>query len=128
MTIKEFEQLVSQAIKEIPDSFLKKLKNVEIVVEEEPSQKQVRELKLKNNVLLFGLYQGVPQTERWGYGQVLPDKITIFKKPIEKQAQSRQEVANLVKETVWHEIAHHFGLDEKRVRQVESRRIKEGKI
>ena len=122
MTIKEFEQLVSQAIKEIPDSFLKKLKNVEIVVEKEPSQKQVRELKLKNNVLLFGLYQGVPQTKRWGYGQVLPDKITIFKKPIEKQAQSRQEVADLVKETVWHEIAHHFGLDEKKVNHLAKKR------
>ena len=74
--------------------------------------------------MLFGLYEGVPQTKRWGYGQILPDKITIFKVPIEKFARSEEKIKNIVKETVWHEIAHHFGLDEKRVRQAEFRRDK----
>ena len=123
MTIKEFEQLVDQAIKDIPDNFLEKLKNVEIVVEQEPSQEQLAKLKIRKNVLLFGLYEGVPQTKRWGYGQVLPDKITIFKNPIEKQAQFKnQPVEEIINETVWHEIAHHFGLDEEKVSQVAKKR------
>jgi predicted Zn-dependent protease with MMP-like domain len=122
MTIEEFEQLVDQAIKDIPDNFLKRLRNVEIIVEQEPSQEQKAKLKIRKNVLLFGLYEGVPQTKRWGYGQVLPDKITIFKKPIEQVAQSEQEIKEIVKETVWHEIAHHFGLDEEKVRQVAQKR------
>jgi len=74
--------------------------------------------------LIFGLYEGVPQTKRWHYGQVLPDKITIFKKPIERIARSENEIKEIVKNTVWHEIAHHFGLDEKRVKEAESRRKK----
>jgi len=68
------------------------------------------------------LYEGVPQTKRGYYGQVLPDKITIFQKPIEKYASSESKIREMVKNTVWHEIAHHFGMDEKRVREAESRR------
>ena len=142
MTIENFEKLVNEGIKAIPERFLRKLKNVDIVVEEEPAPKQLRELKIRKNAFLFGLYEGVPQTERWGYGQVLPDKITIFKNPIENAARSHElpkeakglrrdlslrieeEIKTIVKNTVWHEIAHHFGMDEKKVRQAESRRIK----
>ena len=128
MTIEDFEKLVDEGIEAIPQHFLEKLKNVEILVEEEPTLEQLKKIKLEKNALLFGLYEGVPQTKRWRYSQVLPDKITIFKKAIEKVASSEKEVKRIVKNTVWHEIAHHFGLDEKRVRQIESRRIKEGKI
>ena len=84
---------------------------------------QLRKLKIRKGSFLFGLYEGVPQTKRWGYGQVLPDKITIFKNPIEKLAQYEKEIKVIVNNTVWHEIAHHFGMDEKRVRQAESHRI-----
>jgi len=122
-TIEKFEELVNKGIETIPKGFLEKLDNVEIIVEETPTPEQLKKLKIRKGSFLFGLYEGVPQTKRWGYGQVLPDKITIFKAPIEKLAQSEKEIKEIVKNTVWHEIAHHFGLDEKKVRQAESRRI-----
>jgi len=122
-TIEKFEELVNKGIEAIPKGFLEKLDNVEIIVEETPTPEQLKKLKIRKGSFLFGLYEGVPQTKRWGYGQVLPDKITIFKAPIEKLAQSEKEIKEIVKNTVWHEIAHHFGLDEKKVRQAEFRRI-----
>jgi len=122
MEKKKFEELVEEGIKAIPERFLKTLENVDIVVEETPTADQLEKLKIRKGVFLFGLYEGVPLTERWGYGQILPDKITIFKKPIEKAAASESEIKNIVRDTVWHEIAHHFGLDEKRVRKAEKRR------
>ena len=139
MTIERFEELVNEGIKAIPKEFLAKLDNVAIVIENEPSSEQLKKLKIGKNSFLFGLYQGIPKIKRWGYGQVLPDKITIFKNPIEKMAHSRErqrsvkmnevhrlenEIREIVKNTVWHEIAHHFGLDEKEIRKVESRRRK----
>jgi len=124
MTREEFEKIVKEEIKTIPEKFLKKMNNVEIVIEENPRSEQLKKLKLKKGVLLFGLYEGVPKTKRWGYAQVLPDKITIFKDPIEKFAHSKEEIKEIVKNTVWHEIAHHFGLDEKRVRELEKKRKK----
>jgi len=124
ITIEKFEELVNEGIKAIPKGFLEKLDNVDIIVEETPTPEQLRKLKIRKGSFLFGLYEGVPQTKRWGYGQVLPDKITIFKNSIEKLAQSEKEIKEIVKNTVWHEIAHHFGMDEKRVRQAESHRIR----
>jgi len=117
-----FEQLVEEGIAAIPKRFLEKLDNVDIVLEDNPSQEQIRKMRLNKNALLLGLYQGVPQTKRWCYAQVLPDKITIFKKPIEKIARSEHDIREIVKNTVWHEIAHHFGLSEKEVRKAEAAR------
>lgn len=117
MDREKFEELVRQGIEAIPQRFLKKLDNVDIVIEDEPTEEQMRELKLGKGAKLFGLYQGVPQTKRGHYSWVLPDKITIFKKPIEEVTLSEKEIREKVKETVWHEIAHHFGLNEERVRK-----------
>ena len=120
--------MVDEGIKAIPASFLEKMDNVEIVVEEEPSSVQLKELKIGKGYYLFGLYQGIPRTKRGiDYAQVLPDKITIFKNPIEKTARSEEEIKKIVKETIWHEIAHHFGMDEKRVREAESHRRRKNK-
>lgn len=124
MTREEFEKLVREGIQAIPKRFLEKLDNVDIVIEDNPSPDQIRKLRIRKDSVIFGLYEGIPQTKRGHYGQVLPDKITIFKEPIEKFASSKEEIKEIVKNTVWHEIAHHFGLDEKRVRQAESRRRK----
>jgi len=118
----EFEALVNQGIAQIPKNFLKKLKNVVIVIEDEPSEEQKRKLALRPDSLLFGLYEGVPQTKRGVFYSALPDKITIFKKPIEAYAESFSQIKEIVKSTVWHEIAHHFGLDEQRVKKAEKRR------
>ncbi|MCK9446028.1 metallopeptidase family protein [bacterium] len=124
MDIERFEKLVEEGIKDIPQKFLDKLDNVGIVVEENPTPEQLKKLKIRKNYFLFGLYEGIPKTKRWGYSDVLPDKITIFKNHIEQSAQSEEEIKKLVKETVWHEIAHHFGMNEKEVREAESRRKK----
>ena len=118
----KFEQLVKEGIEAIPEKFLEKLDNVDIVIEDEPTPAQLKKLKLRPGAKLFGLYQGVPQTRRGYYSWVLPDKITIFQKPIEEVCFSDKQVKEMVKKTVWHEIAHHFGMDEKRVRKVEKQK------
>ena len=122
MEQKKFEEIVNEGIKDIPESFLKKMENVDIIIEEEPTTEQLEKLRIRKGSSLFGLYEGVPQTKRLNYGQVLPDKITIFKGPIERIAHSEEKIKKAVKDTVWHEIAHHFGLDEKRIREAEKNR------
>jgi predicted Zn-dependent protease with MMP-like domain len=120
---KEFEKIVKEGIKAIPERFLRKLENVAIVIEDEPTPAQKKKLNIHPDWTLFGLYEGVPQTERGrSYNAVLPDKITIFQKPIEGAARNEKNIKEMVKNTVWHEIAHHFGMDEARVRQAEARR------
>lgn len=121
MIRENFEKLVNEGIKAIPQKFLEKLNNVDIVIEDEPTPYQLKKLKARTGSLFLGLYEGVPQTKRWSYGQVLPDKITIFQKPIEIVARTEEEIKEIVKNTVWHEIAHHFGIDEKKVREIESK-------
>ena len=122
MELEKFEKLVNEGIKAIPEKFLKKLENVDIVIEDEPTFYQLRKIKIKRGSILFGLYEGIPQNKRWNYGEVLPDKITIFKKAIENYARSEEEIKEIVVNTVWHEIAHHFGMDEKMVRESEYKR------
>ena len=124
MTKEEFEKIVKEGIRAIPKRFLEKLNNIDIVIEDEPGVYQQRKLKIRKNSLILGLYEGVPKTKRGSYGMVLPDKITIFKKPIEKIAQTEKEIREIVKNTVWHEIAHHFGFSEEGVRKAESYRKK----
>lgn len=124
MTREKFEKLVIEALNSIPENLLKKLENVDIVVQEEPTPYQLKKLKAKKEIIIFGLYEGIPKTKRIGYGEVLPDKITIFKKPIERIACSEEEIKEIVKKTLWHEIGHHFGLDERKIREVERRREK----
>jgi len=123
MTHEEFEKLVEQGIDAIDKKFLAKLKNVEIVIEDNPTLFQLDKLKMRG-ALLFGLYEGVPQTQRQQYGQVLPDKITIFKNPIEQAFSRPEDIKKIVTDTVWHEIAHHFGMDEQQVRDAERKRQK----
>ena len=123
MTHEEFEKLVGEGIDAIDEKFLQKLKNVEIVIEDDPTPFQVEKLRLRG-ALLFGLYEGIPQTKREGYGQVLPDKITIFKNQIEQVYHNPEDIKKAVADTVWHEIAHHFGMDERQVRDAEQKRHK----
>ena len=119
----EFEKMVEAGIAAIPKRFLQKLDNVSIVIEDEPTPAQKEKLHLRQGWTLFGLYEGVPQTKRGVYyGSVLPDKITIFKKPITEAAQGAEHVKEIVKNTVWHEIAHHFGMNEEEVRRSDARR------
>jgi len=109
----EFENLVRTALDDIPPEYAQKLVNVEIVVEYLPTKEQRDNLHLSQNTLLFGLYTGIPQTKRGeGYTFVLPDKITIFQKSIEMVARTDEEIKKKVKDTVLHEIGHHFGLSD----------------
>lgn len=126
MKREDFIELVNEGLAAIDQKFLRLLDNVSIVVEDWPTNEQLTKAHLKDPKTLLGLYEGVPQTERRHYSAVLPDKITIFQKPIELIGSNDYlKIKELVKETVWHELAHHFGLDEKRVRKaVLKRKIK----
>ena len=121
----EFEKIVAEGINAIPEKFLRKLDNVAIVIENEPTPAQKKKLNIEQGWTLFGLYEGVPQGERGtNYTSVIPDKITIFQKPIEDEAINEKDIKEIARDTVWHEIAHHFGMDEPRVRQAETERQK----
>ncbi len=109
MKREHFEELVSKAIDSLPAEFLDVLDNVDIVVEDEPTREQLGDIKPGD---LLGLYEGIPLTERTNYGLVLPDKISIFQKPIERQCHSDTEIANEIRATIKHEIAHHFGISD----------------
>jgi len=125
MQREEFVALVERAIENLPVEFQRKLENVDIVVEEWPTPGQLRQSKGTYRTHLLGLYQGVPQTRRGrGYGLVLPDKISIFQKPIEAQCRLSGEIETKIEEVVRHEIAHHFGLDDKTLRKIEKERHK----
>lgn len=123
VTSKEFEKIVNLGIGAIPERFLKLMDNVVIVIEKAPTSAQRKKFHLRHDWALFGLYEGIPLSERGNhYTSVVPDKITIFQEPIEEEAENAKEMEVIVKNTVWHEIAHHFGLDEKQVRQAELKR------
>lgn len=109
---RQFEALVRQALDSLPGEFYERLQNVDVVVEEAPTREQLRTSALEEDDTLLGLYEGVPLTARENYGFVLPDKITIFKRPIEEMCESPEEVVEEVRVTVMHEIAHHFGIDD----------------
>lgn len=107
-----FDRLVDDAVAGLPAGLLGYLDNVEVTVEDVPPEDALED---GTEVVLLGLYQGVPQTERtWG-APMLPDRITIYRRPLEMRAGSREDLAELVRETVVHEIAHHFGIDDDRL-------------
>jgi predicted Zn-dependent protease with MMP-like domain len=122
----EFIKIVKQGIVAIPKKFRNELSNVEVVIYDEPTNEQLRKVNLLPGSILFGLYEGVPQTKRGiGYSGILPDKITIFQKAIEQvTSDSKERVKEIVKDTIYHEIAHHFGTCEERIRQIEIKRNK----
>jgi len=123
METESFEALVARAIDNLPTEFKARLENVDIVVEDWPTRWQLRQARLRHPGQLLGLYQGVPQTRRGrGYGLVLPDKISIFQKPIEAQCRFGDDIAAKIEEVVRHEIAHHFGLDEGALRRIDGDR------
>ena len=115
----KFEQLVIRAIDDLPSEFHDRLENIDIVVADRPTSDQLTALGRKRNQTLLGLYEGVPLTKRSRhYGFVTPDKITIFQKPIEAICKNETQVISEVKRVVLHEIAHHFGISDARLRQL----------
>ena len=117
-----FEALVTRALDALPAEFRARLENVDVMVEDWPTPKQVREAGLRTRMQLLGLYEGIPQTERGsGYNLVLPDKITIFHKPIERVCRNDREIEAEVQKVVHHEIAHHFGISDDALRMIEDK-------
>lgn len=107
-----FEEFVANALDSLPERYQKRLNNLVIVVEDEPNEDQRQKLKLHPNSTLFGLYEGIPLTKRGAnYSLVLPDKITIFKKPSEFASHSLESLKEQIRYTVWHEVAHYYGLN-----------------
>jgi predicted Zn-dependent protease with MMP-like domain len=120
LTRKEFEEIVVSALKGLPKFFKKKMKNVDVVVEDRASRDLLSELGLRSPSELLGLYQGIPLDRRgFYYGNVLPDKITLFQTPIESMCRTKEDVEEKVKEVVIHEVGHYFGLDDERLRELE---------
>ena len=120
-----FIALVVKVIDELPLEFQNRLENVDVVVVDWPTSRQLSSLKLRSRDQLLGLYEGVPQTKRGRhYGMVVPDKITIFQKPIEAKARSEKEIEMEIEKVVHHEIAHHFGSSEETLRRLETRKPK----
>ena len=120
MNRERFEWLVAKAVDSLPDEFHAKLENIDVVVEDQPNPSQLADVGLKRGETLLGLYQGVPLTKRSRhYGLVVPDKITIFQKPIEAECKYDAEITTEIRRVVLHEIAHHFGISDARLRQLE---------
>jgi len=116
----DFEQLVAEALGTIPRRFKNAMRNLAILVEEEPSDEILLEMEIDPPDTLFGLYQGIPLTERGAsYGNVLPDRILIFKGPHEREAEDEDDLVISIAETLIHEVGHYFGLSEEEIEDIE---------
>lgn len=115
----EFDEIIGKALDSLPDKYTSRLKNIAIIYEDEPSQQQREKLQLACNQTLFGLYEGVPMPARGGMQPLLPDKITIFKLPLFAASRDGKELQENVRHTLWHEMAHYFGLNHKRIHELE---------
>jgi predicted Zn-dependent protease with MMP-like domain len=121
LTFEEFEKLVVNALDSLPPAILAHLDNVDVVIEDWPAREDFEEHGLDENGTMLGLYEGVPHIDRSsGYGLVLPDKITIFSGPVLNEANDTDgDVERVVRETVIHEIAHHFGITDERLLEID---------
>ncbi|HMF96746.1 MAG TPA: metallopeptidase family protein [Vicinamibacterales bacterium] len=117
-----FEQLVAEALQSIPRRFRRAMKNIAIVVEDEPAQDLLDDMEIEPPDTLLGLYQGTPLTERTSsYGNVLPDRVLIFQGPHERAAEDEDDLVVAIGETLIHEIGHYFGLSEEEIEEIEER-------
>ena len=125
MNRERFEWLVAMAVETLPDEFLERLENVTVVVVDYATPAQLAETGIRHGYTLLGLYEGVPITKRGRhYSLVPPDKITIFQKPIESKCRDDAEITAEIQRVVQHEIAHHFGIDDARLKQIEKAKAK----
>ena len=123
MAPEEFERLVSAAYDLIPDEFRSRMENIAVIVESEPGANQLARSRVARGSTLFGLYEGRPLTVRSVFDSfAMPDRIIIFQGPHERAARSPEHLAKLVEDTIWHEVAHYFGMDEAQVRSAERAR------
>jgi len=122
MTREQFHELVQEAIDRIPRRFARAIHNVAIVVEDEPSDELLDDMEIEEDGTILGLYQGTPLTERSGYGNTLPDRITLFQGPIEEECEDDEdEIFVAIGETLIHELGHYFGMEEHEIAPHEER-------
>jgi predicted Zn-dependent protease with MMP-like domain len=120
MTRAAFERLVAEAVTLIPARFRREMRNLALVVEDEPSPSLLEEMEIEPPDSLYGLYQGTPLTERsWPWGNTLPDRITLFQRPIEEDCEDEDEIRGVIGETLIHEVGHYFGLSEEEIEAIE---------
>ena len=119
MDSQKFEQLVAKAMENLPDEFRERLENIDVVVADEPTRTQLQRSGIRRDETLLGLYEGVPLTRRSkNYGFVTPDKVTIFQRPIEAMCKNDAQIIAEVQSVVRHEIAHHFGISDNRLKEL----------
>ena len=122
MTDEQFDILISRAMDDLPQKYIKGLQNVAIVMADKPTSEQTKKMKLDGSQLLLGLYEGIPLTQRSSsYNLVLPDKMTLFKNSLLAISHGEDELYERIKRTLWHEIAHYYGLDHNRINYLEKR-------
>ncbi len=115
----EFGGLIEAGIAAIPAPYQKNLKNVAFLLEDDPTPEQRIKLNLYPNETLFGLYEGVPLPQRGGGTKLLPDKITLFKNPLQNASHDLADLKERVGHTIWHEVAHYYGLNHKRIHELD---------
>ena len=117
-----FEKLVAEAVRLIPARFRREMQNLALVVEDEPEPALLEEMGIEPPDSLYGLYQGIPLPERhWAEGNRLPDRITIYQRPIEQDAEDEEDARDMIAETLIHEVGHYFGLSEEEIEEIEER-------
>lgn len=120
VTDEQFQQLINAALDSLPGDHVRNIQNVAILYEDEPTLEQRQKLALRHDQTLFGLYEGVPLSQRQGTTRLFPDKITIFKLPMQWASNSLAELQENIRHTLWHEIGHYYGLDHKRIAELEN--------
>lgn len=121
ITDEHFQELIDQAFDSLPKTHRDNVKNVAILFADEPTPEQRYELQLRHDQTLLGLYQGVPLAQRQGRQPLLPDRITLFKLPLLMRAQSERELQEAIRHTLWHEIAHYYGLNHADIHKLEGK-------
>jgi predicted Zn-dependent protease with MMP-like domain len=122
MTRSEFRELVDEALETIPRRFRDAMQNIAIVVDDEPTPEQLESVEIEPPDTLLGLYEGIPLPERqWAHGNTLPDKITLFQRPIEESSADEDDLVVCIGETLIHEVGHYFGLSEEEIEEIEEK-------
>lgn len=115
----EFQRLIDESLGELPSQQVDNIKNVAILYEDLPTEEQRNKTNLRPDQTLLGLYEGIPLPQRQGMSTTLPDKITLFRIPLQYGANTLAELKENIKHTLWHEIAHYYGLDHDRIHELE---------
>ena len=122
MTREQFRRLVLEAVTLIPKRFRREMKNLALVVEDEPAAELLADMEIEPPDSLYGLYQGTPLPERtWAFGNTLPDRITLYQRPIEEDCDDEDEIRAVIGETLIHEVGHYFGMSEEEIEEIEER-------